>query len=133
MQLYLDNPTLTSTSSVKMYFIVNRDLKMGVGKTSGQVGHAAARITRMMETRTHMFTADQMANYHTWVKTHETKIVLGTNEALMDLMLEKYGHLAIPIIDAGRTQIAPESFTVMGFIPLADEQVPEEIKGLKLL
>lgn len=120
------------TSPIKSYFIVNRSLKMGAGKIGGQVGHAAARLTRLMERLPILFTADQVSTYHQWVNTNEAKIVLGSDEATMCVLREKYIDLTVQINDGGLTQINPNSFTVLGFIPMTAEQVPEELKYLKL-
>jgi hypothetical protein len=38
-----DHKNILLKSGVKMYFLVRMDLKMGIGKISAQVGHAALR------------------------------------------------------------------------------------------
>jgi peptidyl-tRNA hydrolase len=39
----------TTEFDEKMYFVINDDLKMGKGKIAGQVGHATAKLSRLIE------------------------------------------------------------------------------------
>ena len=65
----------------------------------------------------------------------ETKIILKANQELMETLLEKYRKKisCFQVIDAGKTQIEPNSFTVLAFEPLRLKDVPEELDVLKLL
>ncbi len=109
---------------IKMYIIVNKDLKMGVGKIAGQVGHGVAKLTRILE-------KNPTQTYKSWVKTAEAKIVLKGSEKQMLELSEKYK--CIQIHDAGKTQIPEGSMTVIAFPPMEYTEVPEELLEMKLL
>lgn len=108
----------------KMYFVVNNDLGMGKGKLCAQVGHAVAEWTRRLEKQ-------PTDEYNHWKKHLEPKIVLKSTEENMRQLLAKYPQSTVAIIDAGRTQVAPNSFTVLAFAPT--NAPPPELQSLKLL
>lgn len=112
--------------SIKMYFVVNADLGMGRGKVAGQVGHAAAAWTRRLE-------RVPTAAYKKWLAHHEPKIVVKANTRLMQEFCDTFPLQTIPIHDLGRTQIAPNSLTVVAFAPAPSSQLPPQLKTLKLL
>lgn len=91
-----------------MYIFVNTTLKMDKGKTAAQVGHFCQKATE------YMLTAENSA-YAAWKMHGSKKIVLrATAEQIYQLARMKN---SIIIIDAGLTQIAPGSMTVVGFCP----------------
>jgi PTH2 family peptidyl-tRNA hydrolase len=113
-------------SSIKMYILVNTSLDMKKGKIAGQVGHAVSRLIRRLE-------KNPNKEYKLWLQTGETKIVKKATEKEMEALAEKYAKISEIITDMGKTQIKEGSFTVLGFIPLKECDVPEEIINLKLL
>ncbi|XP_031554511.1 probable peptidyl-tRNA hydrolase 2 [Actinia tenebrosa] len=93
-------------SSCKMVFVVNTELRMGVGKIAAQVGHASVSLYRRM-------LADQNNLSHIilqWENHGQLKVVVkGNNVAhLMDLELqaEKERLKTYLVYDAGRTQVS---------------------------
>lgn len=113
-------------SSIKMYFVVNKSLKMGKGKIAGQVGHGAAALTRRLERKVNI-NFEQALVYQTWTITGETKIVLTADESVLDELRSKYPTITHAVHDAGHTQIPANSFTVLAFLPLTHDQLPAEL------
>jgi len=97
----------------KMVMVVNSELMMGAGKVAGQVAHAAVGMYRLL--------VDEQQRYGemllTWEQFGETKIVLkGLNAAHLRELQNKAGSIGLPhyaVQDAGKTQIAPGSLTVI--------------------
>ncbi|XP_053382471.1 probable peptidyl-tRNA hydrolase 2 [Mercenaria mercenaria] len=116
----------------KMVFVVNMELNMGVGKVAAQCAHAALALHRLMIDNTDKF-GEMMLS---WEQFGETKIVLkGDNSAQLLELAQKAESAGLPnyiVHDAGRTQIAAGSQTVLGIIGKID--VVDSITGkLKLL
>jgi len=116
----------------KMVFVVNNALKMGVGKVAAQVGHATLGLYRQMLGR-----AEQEMALMQWNEEGETKVVLradGGEEELTQLQAQAKRSLlqTYLVADAGRTQIASGSITVLSLFGPSDRV--DEITGkLKLL
>ena len=115
----------------KMVFVVNTDLKMGVGKIAAQVGHATLALYRLLQTQPNW--KEQCTK---WEETAMTKIAVQgqSTHHLLELKHRAY-ELRLPSVivhDAGRTQVEPGSLTVFAvFGRVADIN---EITGkLKLL
>jgi PTH2 family peptidyl-tRNA hydrolase len=117
-------------TKIRMYLLVNTDLGMGKGKIAAQAAHGAVNIVLMLEKL-----RNPPATYTRWLATGTTKIALKATEAQMREIHKKYSgsYLCDMVIDAGCTQIAPGSFTVLAFAPLRPTEVPPEISALKLL
>ncbi|KAK7870760.1 hypothetical protein R5R35_009906 [Gryllus longicercus] len=103
----------------KMILVVRNDLKMGKGKVAAQCAHAAVDAVRRCSS----------ANPHIlecWQDCGQPKIVVKTDseEDLKHLATDarRRGLVAAIITDAGRTQVAPNTKTVLAVGPgLADE------------
>ena len=115
----------------KMVFVVNTELKMGVGKIAAQVGHATLALYRLLQTQ-----PSWKEQCKKWEETAMTKIAVQgqSTHHLLELKHRAY-ELRLPSIivhDAGRTQVEPGSLTVFAiFGKVADVN---EITGkLKLL
>lgn len=119
----------------KMYLVVNTELAMDKGKIAGQVGHAVARLTRILERRNLAHGEPPRSAYDRWMDQGEPKIVLKGTEKLLLQLLAVYADkcAVVEVRDLGRTQIAPNSLTVVGFEPLDQRQAPTELASLKLL
>lgn len=115
----------------KMVFVANMELKMGIGKLAAQVGHATLSLFLEIQ-HNKAFEAD----LNSWLSNGSMKIVLkGRNaEELIDLFkkAKEAGLPAYIIQDAGRTQIAPGSRTVLGIFG-SNEEVDKITGELKLL
>lgn len=104
------------SDELAMYIILNNDLHMGKGKLVSQGSHVVSKITRNLEKMCNdKPKSDQVTKYKKWLKNGEAKIVLKATtlqlEELLKLPESEY------IIDAGRTQIAENSLTAVGFYP----------------
>lgn len=118
----------------KMVFVLNSELKMGVGKVAAQVGHATLGLYRLLQqskagTPLH-------AVCEKWEEGGGKKIVLkGDNvQHLLDLKRKAY-ELRLPNIivhDAGKTQVQSGSLTVFGLFGKGSE-VDQVTGNLKLL
>lgn len=119
-------------SQLYMYILVNDDLKMGKGKIAGQVGHVVGLITEEIIRKSYETTTkvpDCYTRYMKWKETGYAKVVLkATQEQIEKLMGEPE---TLYIRDLGRTQIAPNSLTVLGFYPSAN--LKNKLKEFKLL
>ncbi|GAB2228482.1 hypothetical protein Droror1_Dr00022603 [Drosera rotundifolia] len=113
----------------KMVLVVRNDLKMGKGKIAAQCSHATLGLYKKLVNR-----APKALNR--WEMCGQVKVVLKTEtEDDMLVLQEKAKLIQLPThitIDAGRTQIAPNSRTVMAILGPAD-MVDDVTGGLKLL
>lgn len=113
----------------KMVLVVRNDLKMGKGKIAAQCSHATLGLYKKLHNR-----APKALNR--WEMCGQVKVVVKIErEEDMLLLQERAKSLNIPThitIDSGRTQIAPNSRTVMAVLGPAD--LVDDITGrLKLL
>jgi peptidyl-tRNA hydrolase len=114
-----------------MYLVVNSDLNMKKGKTASQCAHAAADLVLSLVLSPRKIPKA----FETWIRSGAKKIVLKAPQGTLEELTVKYAPTLriAPVIDAGLTQIAPGSFTVLGFEPLFPQDVPPELRALKLL
>jgi PTH2 family peptidyl-tRNA hydrolase len=120
-------------NSLYMYILVNNDVKMGKGKIAGQVGHVVGLITEEIVHNYYVERTDSTIEaynrYLSWKKKGHAKIILkATEEEMVSLIQEKE---CVYIKDAGKTQIAPNTLTVVGFYP--NVELKEKFNHLKLL
>merc|ERR1712227_138150 len=112
----VDDDFLDETEFYKMVFVVNSQLKMGVGKTAAQVGHATLGVYKAMISDQNKYAEGLLQ----WEQFGETKIVLkgtdATELATMASQAEASGLAHYLVHDAGRTQIAAGSVTVLGIM-----------------
>ncbi|XP_068303083.1 uncharacterized protein [Pyrus communis] len=113
----------------KMVLVVRNDLKMGKGKIAAQCSHATLGLYKKVLHR-----APKALNR--WEMCAQPKVVVKIeSEEDMLLLQERAKLLNLPThitIDAGRTQIAPNSRTVMAI--LGPVEVVDDVTGvLKLL
>lgn len=124
-----------TTNEYVMYIIINQDLKMKKGKIAAQACHGSCGVVRFLERVKHT-----PGYYDKWINNHVPKVVLKTSyENIVKLKNE---HMCpkdinyfwcIPVYDLGKTQIAPNSLTVLAFRPILKKDCPDFIKNLKLL
>ena len=123
----LDIETL---NDVKLVLLVNHELKMGKGKIAAQVGHASVKAVLTPSKK-------DSAKIQAWLKQGQPKVVLKVQKTseLEDLIrISKENNLQVNIIrDAGKTQIAPNSLTVVAIGPDSKEKIDLFTKELKLL
>lgn len=128
-------------SDVVMYILVNNDLGMGKGKIAGQVGHVVGMIVEEIimkyieknssqkKSSQDKKLSDSYTRYLKWKKTGHTKIILkATEEQIKSFIGEPESAY---VLDMGKTQIAPDSLTVIGFYP--SDKLKNKFKNYKLL
>ncbi|KAK3143519.1 hypothetical protein QOZ80_4AG0301320 [Eleusine coracana subsp. coracana] len=113
----------------KMVLVVRNDLKMGKGKIAAQCSHATLGLFKKLQQRA-------PKSLKRWERCGQVKVVVKIESEEDMLVLQgRAKSLNIPThitIDAGRTQIAPNSRTVMAVLGPAD-MVDDVTGGLKLL
>ncbi|XP_033119338.1 peptidyl-tRNA hydrolase 2, mitochondrial-like isoform X2 [Anneissia japonica] len=113
----------------KMVLVVRTDLKMGKGKVAAQCSHAAVNCYRHLQRSNPI-----MLNM--WETHGQPKVVVKTTDEETLIALAQHaqsvGLTACLIQDAGRTQIAPGSKTVLGVGPGPAELIDKVTGHLKL-
>lgn len=113
----------------KMILVVRNDLKMGKGKVAAQCSHAAVSAYKQVQRRNPELLKQ-------WEYCGQPKVVVKApdEEALIQLLSHaKEVGLPVSLIqDAGRTQIAPGSRTVLGVGPGPAHLVDSVTGDLKL-
>jgi PTH2 family peptidyl-tRNA hydrolase len=116
-----------SRGEYKMVLVVNESLKMGKGKIAAQCCHACLGSYKKASIQ------DKKA----WSRTGQAKVTLKipTTEELLviDSAAEAIGLPHYLVADAGRTQIAAGSLTVLGIGPARIHEIDQITKHLKLL
>ncbi|KAJ1527596.1 hypothetical protein ONE63_007559 [Megalurothrips usitatus] len=114
---------------IKLILVVRNDLKMGKGKAAAQCAHAAVQAYQRVK-------AGKPKTLRAWERNGQPKIVVKceSEKDLIELAKRsKELHLTTSIIkDAGRTQIAAGSRTVLGVGPGPARYVDEVTRHLKL-
>ncbi|KAK3912019.1 Peptidyl-tRNA hydrolase 2, mitochondrial [Frankliniella fusca] len=115
---------------IKLILVVRNDLKMGKGKVAAQCAHAAVQAYQQAKA----FTPKTLRS---WERNGQPKIVVkcDSEEELIELSKHsKSLKLTTSLIrDAGRTQIAPGSRTVLGVGPGPAHEVNAVTGHLKLM
>ncbi|MFC0214101.1 aminoacyl-tRNA hydrolase [Paenibacillus chartarius] len=108
------------------YYVVNEELPMSKGKIAAQVAHAATTLTLHILLDPE---GDHRA-FQQWLESGQKKIVLRAAEADL-LRLVESGYLSIR--DAGHTEIAAGSLTVVVLPPMEKSAAQKVVSGFKLL
>lgn len=119
--LYTD--TRVEQRNLRMYIVVNADLKMGKGKIGAQIGHGVAGVTERC------LNADP-ARWAWYKNDGQPKICLKATQQQMAVLAGE--ETAVAVHDAGHTQVPAGSLTVVAFSPSEQEPHPM-INTLKLL
>jgi PTH2 family peptidyl-tRNA hydrolase len=123
-----DYVTQEDAQNYVVYILVNGGLPMSKGKIAAQVGHGIHKLTEY---------CGKHKKKH-WKKYNANgcpKIVLKTqnqDELLEIINSTQHLHKSY-VIDEGRTQIPPDSLTVIAYEPILKEHVPKVLQKLKLL
>ncbi|SNX82994.1 related to PTH2 - aminoacyl-tRNA hydrolase [Melanopsichium pennsylvanicum] len=114
----------------KMILAVRMDIKMEKGKIAAQCGHATLAVYKLANKVTPKFVKQ-------WEKRGQAKVAVKcpNEEKMMQLehKAKELGIAARSIIDAGRTQIAPNTRTVLGLGPAPISLMNQLTGDLKLL
>lgn len=113
-----------------MILVVRNDLKMGKGKIGAQCGHAAVGAYQNCVKRFPNLVRrwDDCGSAKIAVKVDSEEELMGIFRAARDKNLN-----TCLIRDAGRTQIAPNSKTVLAIGPAAAHEIDQITGHLKLL
>ncbi|KAI4840656.1 peptidyl-tRNA hydrolase 2 [Plasmodium brasilianum] len=126
----------------KMVFCVRTDIKMNKGKICSQCCHACLSVYEKMLKRKNQLknsgnSQSALTYFDVWKKTGQKKIVLKISSAEEMYEIERKAKMknliTSIIIDAGRTQIEPNTETVIAIEPVPDEVVNDITGQLKLL
>lgn len=113
----------------KMVLVVRNDLKMGKGKVAAQCSHAAVSGYKQVQRR-------KPELLQGWEYCGQPKVVVKApdEETLIELLTraKEFGLPVSLIQDAGRTQIAPGSRTVLGIGPGPSDLIDMVTGELKL-
>ncbi|CBQ72085.1 related to PTH2-aminoacyl-tRNA hydrolase [Sporisorium reilianum SRZ2] len=114
----------------KMILAVRMDIKMEKGKIAAQCGHATLAAYKVAKKLTPKFVSQ-------WERRGQAKVAVKCPDEEKMLELEakakQLGIAARSIIDAGRTQIAPNTRTVLGLGPAPVSLMNQLTGNLKLL
>ncbi len=121
--------TKTNTERVKFVLCVRSDLRMSCGKIAAQCSHTTLGL---------FLTGDVSPELHQrWVECGETTVVLrvtsGEELRLLSVQANHAGFKTFMFYDEGRTQIAPNSPTVLAIGPASAPQLDLIVGHLKLL
>lgn len=105
---------------VVLYFVVNKELNLSVGKLSSQIARVSSNITSKYRNE---------ASFKKWVEGSQTVIVLQAKEKTLKKLIELGFEYTI---DEGRTEIAENSLTVVGLEPMSKTEALKYIKRLQL-
>jgi len=133
----------TQEDPIVMYLIVRESLGMSIGKTAAQCAHASQMLLlECQEQEGQQSCFSDMPNeskemvkiFKKWLDTSYRKVVLKSDEKEWskvkdDLSKSQY----IIVTDAGLTELAANTDTVIGVFPMYKSQVPKVIKKLQVL
>ena len=114
----------------KLILVVRMDLKMGKGKIAAQCSHATlAAYKRALD--------EAPEDLSSWKRTGQAKVVVKVNDeqSLYDIeaKAQETGLMTAIVSDAGMTQTAPGTITVMSVGPAPASLLDEVTGHLKLL
>ncbi|XP_051541974.1 peptidyl-tRNA hydrolase 2, mitochondrial-like [Myxocyprinus asiaticus] len=124
-----ESSVMGESGEFKMILVVRTDLKMGKGKVAAQCSHAAVSAYKQVQRRNPELLKQ-------WEYCGQPKVVVKAPDE--DCLLELLTHakaLGLPVSliqDAGRTQIAPGSRTVLGVGPGPADLIDKVTGHLKL-
>ncbi|XP_051971619.1 peptidyl-tRNA hydrolase 2, mitochondrial-like isoform X2 [Xyrauchen texanus] len=124
-----ESSVMGESGEFKMILVVRTDLKMGKGKVAAQCSHAAVSAYKQVQRRNPELLKQ-------WEYCGQPKVVVKAPDE--DCLLELLTHakvvgLPVSLIqDAGRTQIAPGSQTVLGVGPGPADLIDKVTGHLKL-
>ncbi|XP_072909244.1 peptidyl-tRNA hydrolase 2, mitochondrial [Hemitrygon akajei] len=125
----METSVMGESGEYKMVLVVRNDLKMGKGKVAAQCSHAAVSAYRQLQVRN----PDLLRQ---WEYCGQPKVVVKApdEDSIVSLLMHaKNLGLTVSLIqDAGRTQIAPGSRTVLGIGPASAKLVDQVTGHLKL-
>lgn len=130
----------TQEDPIIMYLVVRKSLEMSIGKTAAQCAHASQMLTINYFTGySPEYSVEKdpwMVLFEEWLKSSFRKVVLQADDKDWAKLKEHLGVLGLEyciVVDAGLTEIAAGSETVIGICPMRKSEVPKIIKKLQTL
>ncbi|KAF2359326.1 Peptidyl-tRNA hydrolase PTH2 [Trinorchestia longiramus] len=118
----VDDDDENEAFSHKMALVVDSSLRMKPGKTAAQVGHAVLGLYRVLQRATPRQRASSLSK---WEITGEKMVVLRASDANQLRLLKRKADavklFSYMVADAGLTQIAPGSVTVLAVFGTSKE------------
>lgn len=129
-----------------MYLVVRTSLEMSIGKTVAQGGHAVQMLQLKYdvlkqavdwvaashgESSAKQLSEDVML-YQTWMGTSFRKVVLACKDKDWEKIKAANPHHVV-VVDAGLTEIAAGSETVIGLWPMHKSKAPKAVQRLQVL
>lgn len=130
---------------IVMYLIVRESLGMGVGKTAAQCAHASQMLQLKYSEYNETWATEQLCGwsstidlplltiFRNWLNTSFRKVVLRADDKEWLKVKELSNHIVV--IDAGITEIAAGSETVIGLWPMykseAQKTIVKKLQALK--
>ena len=141
------------------YYLVDRTLKMRQGKACAQCAHGALIVQKrhckfssnVDKERIHRHLSENgfdstssldavalelqssfVETYKAWDEGGNAKVVLKADAELLQRAMDEF-EFAVEVIDAGFTEVAPGSRTVVVLPVMKKEDAPDWIQALKLL
>lgn len=129
-----------------MYLVVRESLNMSIGNTAAQCAHASQMLmlkyfTLEADARNNpphvyhkLMTEGNLALFDNWLNSSFRKVVLRADDKEFNkLKSELPDDNMVVVVDAGLTEIAAGSETVIGLFPIYKSQSPKCIKRLQVL
>lgn len=125
-----------------LYIIVREELNMSPGKVAAQVGHLVQKVLmkyfaiQVLSSKKNLNLVSDAEVEHAkltteWMEKASGKIVLRANHNDWEDLLKEYSGCFV-IIDAGKTELEPNTKTVLGLWPQHKSQASSSIKKLRL-
>ena len=129
-----------------MYLVVKESLNMSIGKTAAQCAHAAQMLMlKYFELESdarnntptvyhQLMTKEPLVLFDNWLNSSFRKVVLRANDKEFEkLKKELSPNTTVIVVDAGLTEIAAGTETVIGLFPIHKSQSPKCLKRLQVL
>jgi peptidyl-tRNA hydrolase len=129
-----------------MYLVVRESLNMGAGKVGAQCAHASQmlllnyfkNLDRLKQLNAESYgppypRADWSFLFERWLAGSFRKVVLKADDKEWEKVKAEFPSLHVLVIDAGLTEIAAGSETVIGIMPMYKSNQPKILKKLQVL
>ena len=128
---------------IVMYLIVREELGMSIGKTAAQCAHAS----QMLQLKFNELEKEDMCGwandadlarkkiFQEWLDGSFRKVVLKADDKEWHKVQLAFveGVMRVTVVDAGLTEVNPNTETVMGIWPMRKSEVPKVLKRLQVL
>lgn len=144
--LYTDESVKARASQddpIIMYLVVRTDLNMSAGKIAAQCGHAVgfgAIQFDYLKSLPETFVEGTEENkaflmYEAWLNNSYRKVVLDANDKKWNKLKEHYkdSGLLFVVVDAGLTEVDPNTETVAMIWPMKRSSAPQVLKKMQTL